>query len=122
MPGLPIANLLLSSQGLAEHKDELGAPLCPCRHYDDKKLEAEQGFWNCPCVPMRERKVASQMSCGQSIHMPIQNARYVMSLCFAQPHSAGMALDILNPSTSEVQFLVLIYDTDLCRSVTACSS
>ena len=44
-------------QGLAEHKDELGVPLCPCRHYDDKKLEAEQGFWNCPCVPMRERKV-----------------------------------------------------------------
>ena len=43
-------------QGLAEHKDELGAPLCPCRHYDDKALEAEQGFWNCPCVPMRERK------------------------------------------------------------------
>lgn len=45
------------SQGLAEHKDELGAPLCPCRHYDDKQAEAEQGFWNCPCVPMRERKV-----------------------------------------------------------------
>ena len=44
-------------QGLAEHKDELGAPLCPCRHYDDKQMEAQQGFWNCPCVPMRERKV-----------------------------------------------------------------
>jgi len=44
-------------QGLAEHKDELGAPLCPCRHYDDKAAEAQQGFWNCPCVPMRERKV-----------------------------------------------------------------
>ena len=43
-------------QGLAEHKETLGAPLCPCRHYDDKELEAEQGFWNCPCVPMRERK------------------------------------------------------------------
>ncbi|GAB5366257.1 hypothetical protein AAMO2058_001128700 [Amorphochlora amoebiformis] len=43
-------------KGLAEHKDTLGAPLCPCRHYDDKKAEAEQGFWNCPCVPMRERK------------------------------------------------------------------
>ena len=43
-------------QGLAEHKDELGAPLCPCRHYDDKVAEAENGFWNCPCVPMRERK------------------------------------------------------------------
>ncbi|KAK9811766.1 hypothetical protein WJX72_009689 [[Myrmecia] bisecta] len=43
-------------KGLAQHKDELNAPLCPCRHYDDKKAEAEQGFWNCPCVPMRERK------------------------------------------------------------------
>ncbi|KAF3444702.1 hypothetical protein FNV43_RR14395 [Rhamnella rubrinervis] len=43
-------------KGLAEHKDTLGAPLCPCRHYDDKPAEAGQGFWNCPCVPMRERK------------------------------------------------------------------
>lgn len=43
-------------KGLAEHKDSLGAPLCPCRHYDDKQAEAVQGFWNCPCVPMRERK------------------------------------------------------------------
>lgn len=34
-------------------------PLCPCRHYDDKKMEAEQGFWNCPCVPMRERKASN---------------------------------------------------------------
>ena len=47
-------------KGLAEHKDELGAPLCPCRHYDDKAAEAEQGFWNCPCVPMRERKVRAR--------------------------------------------------------------
>ncbi|CAL0298985.1 unnamed protein product [Lupinus luteus] len=43
-------------KGLADHKDSLGAPLCPCRHYDDKAAEASQGFWNCPCVPMRERK------------------------------------------------------------------
>jgi len=43
-------------QGLAVHKDELGAPLCPCRHYDDKAAEVANGFWNCPCVPMRERK------------------------------------------------------------------
>ncbi|GLC38614.1 hypothetical protein PLESTB_000452600 [Pleodorina starrii] len=43
-------------QGLAEHKDTLGAALCPCRHYDDKEAEAQQGYWNCPCVPMRERK------------------------------------------------------------------
>ncbi|KXZ44280.1 hypothetical protein GPECTOR_70g511 [Gonium pectorale] len=43
-------------QGLAEHKETLGAALCPCRHYDDKEAEAAQGYWNCPCVPMRERK------------------------------------------------------------------
>ena len=24
-------------EGLARHKDEYGAPLCPCRHYDDKE-------------------------------------------------------------------------------------
>ena len=29
--------------------------LCNYRHYDDKAAEAGQGFWNCPCVPMRER-------------------------------------------------------------------
>lgn len=43
-------------EGLAKHKDELGAPLCPCRHYEDKEAEVKATFWNCPCVPMRERK------------------------------------------------------------------
>ncbi|MBF2056245.1 MAG: ferredoxin--nitrite reductase [Cyanobacterium sp. T60_A2020_053] len=43
-------------QGLAEHKQELGAPLCPCRYYEDKEAEVKNTFWNCPCVPMRERK------------------------------------------------------------------
>ena len=43
-------------QGLARHKDELGGALCPCRHYEDKQAEVSQAFWNCPCVPMRERK------------------------------------------------------------------
>jgi ferredoxin-thioredoxin reductase catalytic chain len=42
-------------KGLAEHKITLGAPLCPCRFYDDKEAEAKDGYWNCPCVPMRER-------------------------------------------------------------------
>lgn len=42
-------------EGLAKHKDELGAPLCPCRHYEDKEAEAAAAYWNCPCVPMRER-------------------------------------------------------------------
>ncbi|WP_204104126.1 MULTISPECIES: ferredoxin-thioredoxin reductase catalytic domain-containing protein [Spirulina sp. CCY15215] len=43
-------------EGLAKHKDELGSPLCPCRHYEDKEAEVKVAFWNCPCVPMRERK------------------------------------------------------------------
>jgi len=43
-------------EGLAKHKEELGAPLCPCRHYEDKEAEVKATFWNCPCVPMRERK------------------------------------------------------------------
>ena len=43
-------------KGLAEHKVTLGTPLCPCRFYEDKESEAKDGYWNCPCVPMRERK------------------------------------------------------------------
>ena len=43
-------------EGLAKHKDELGSPLCPCRHYEDKEAEVKNTFWNCPCVPMRERR------------------------------------------------------------------
>jgi ferredoxin-thioredoxin reductase catalytic chain len=43
-------------KGLAEHKETLGAALCPCRHYEDKAAEAASAYWNCPCVPMRERK------------------------------------------------------------------
>ncbi|GMP29059.1 hypothetical protein CsSME_00004331 [Camellia sinensis var. sinensis] len=43
--------------GLTDHKNSLGALLwlfC-FRHYDEKAIEAGQGFWKCPCVPMRER-------------------------------------------------------------------
>lgn len=42
-------------KGLADHKVSLGTPLCPCRFYEDKEKEAKEGYWNCPCVPMRER-------------------------------------------------------------------
>ena len=74
--GLPV-------QGLAEHKDELGAPLCPCRHYDDKAAEAQQGFWNCPCVPMRERKVhALRLPCksSPSYSQPDQNMSWPQNI------------------------------------------
>lgn len=43
-------------EGLSKHKDQYGSPLCPCRHYDNKNLEVQSAYWNCPCVPMRERK------------------------------------------------------------------
>nr|QCI09107.1 ferredoxin thioreductase subunit b [Inkyuleea mariana] len=43
-------------EGLAKHKDQYGSPLCPCRHYEDKLKEVSNTYWNCPCVPMRERK------------------------------------------------------------------
>ena len=43
-------------EGLAKHKDQYGSPLCPCRHYEDKAVEVLNAYWNCPCVPMRERK------------------------------------------------------------------
>lgn len=43
-------------EGLAKHKNQYGAPLCPCRHYDDKPKEVANTYWNCPCVPMRERR------------------------------------------------------------------
>lgn len=43
-------------EGLAKHKDQYGAPLCPCRHYEDKLKEVTNNYWNCPCVPMRERR------------------------------------------------------------------
>lgn len=43
-------------EGLANHKDKYGSPLCPCRHYENKVLEVQSSYWNCPCVPMRERK------------------------------------------------------------------
>ena len=43
-------------QGLAKNKPLFGAPLCPCRYYDNKDDEISLAYWNCPCVPMRERK------------------------------------------------------------------
>ena len=52
----PSSPPFLLCSGLAKHKDELGAPLCPCRHYEDKAAEVQLAYWNCPCVPMRERK------------------------------------------------------------------
>lgn len=43
-------------QGLIVNKTQFGAPLCPCRYYDNKEDEISLAYWNCPCVPMRERK------------------------------------------------------------------
>jgi ferredoxin-thioredoxin reductase catalytic chain len=42
--------------GLAQHLDELGKPLCPCNFYPDKKAEAEKRTWICACEEMKEYK------------------------------------------------------------------
>jgi ferredoxin-thioredoxin reductase catalytic chain len=42
--------------GLTLNKEKYGAPLCPCRYYDNKEDEISLAYWNCPCIPMRERK------------------------------------------------------------------
>ena len=56
-------------KGLAEHKVALGAPLCPCRHYDDKRAEVKRAYWNCPCVPMQQEK-----KCHCMLFLPEDNA------------------------------------------------
>lgn len=43
-------------EGLTQNKIDFGSPLCPCRYYDNKQEEVNSSYWNCPCVPMRERK------------------------------------------------------------------
>jgi ferredoxin-thioredoxin reductase catalytic chain len=43
-------------RGLAENKKLYGAPLCPCRSYEDPKKEVKRGHMNCPCEPMRKEK------------------------------------------------------------------
>nr|YP_009393463.1 ferredoxin thioreductase subunit b [Bostrychia simpliciuscula]ARW62025.1 ferredoxin thioreductase subunit b [Bostrychia simpliciuscula] len=55
-------------EGLAKNKDQYGAPLCPCRHYDNKVKEVANTYWNCPCVPMRERR-----ECHCMLFLPSQS-------------------------------------------------
>jgi ferredoxin-thioredoxin reductase catalytic chain len=43
-------------QGLAQHLDELGKPLCPCNFYPDKKAEAQKREWICACDEMKTYK------------------------------------------------------------------
>lgn len=42
--------------GLARNIDEVGRPLCPCNHYDDKAEEAKSSVWSCPCEEMQRWK------------------------------------------------------------------
>jgi len=39
--------------GLAQHVDDLGRPLCPCRFYPDKHEEIKHRTWICPCDDMQ---------------------------------------------------------------------
>lgn len=71
-------------EGLAKHKDQYGSPLCPCRHYENKTLEVLSSYWNCPCVPMRERK-----ECHCMLFLQTDNE-------FAGPDNQISTLDLLN--------------------------
>lgn len=71
-------------EGLAKHKDQYGSPLCPCRHYENKTLEVLSSYWNCPCVPMRERK-----ECHCMLFLQPDNE-------FAGSNKQISALDLLN--------------------------
>ncbi|XXG82977.1 hypothetical protein AAC387_Pa10g0846 [Persea americana] len=81
-------------KGLADHKDSLGAPLCPCRHYDDKAAEAGQGFWNCPCVPMRESNSLDRKECHCMLFLTPDND-------FAGSEQA-ISLEEIRESTSNI--------------------
>ena len=39
--------------GLAQHLDQLGRPLCPCRFYPDKIEEIKHRTWVYPCEDMQ---------------------------------------------------------------------
>jgi len=39
--------------GLAQHLDDLGRPLCPCRFYPDKSEEVQHRTWICACDDMQ---------------------------------------------------------------------
>jgi ferredoxin-thioredoxin reductase catalytic chain len=75
-------------EGLARHKDDLGAALCPCRHYEDKEAEVAQAFWNCPCVPMRERKECHCMLFLTEDN-PFKGERQTISLEEIKTHATG---------------------------------
>ena len=75
-------------EGLARHKDELGGALCPCRHYEDKEAEVAQAFWNCPCVPMRERKECHCMLFLTDDN-PFRGEKQTITLEEVKAHCAG---------------------------------
>ncbi len=55
--------------GLTINKEKYGSPLCPCRYYDNKEDEISLSYWNCPCIPMRERR-----ECHCMLFLPSGNA------------------------------------------------
>jgi ferredoxin-thioredoxin reductase catalytic chain len=75
-------------EGLARHKDELGGALCPCRHYEDKEAEVQQAFWNCPCLPMRERKECHCML-FLTEENPFRGESQTISIEEIQAHTSG---------------------------------
>ena len=92
-------------RGLAEHKAALGAPLCPCRNYVDKEAEAKSGYWNCPCVPMREPVWKSTPSSGRRMDATHRRERHECHCMLFLPEEHGFAGDSDHIDLPEVEEL-----------------
>ena len=93
-------------RGLAEHKAALGAPLCPCRNYVDKEAEAKSGYWNCPCVPMREPAWKSNRSrTSRRWRVPHRRERHECHCMLFLPEEHGFAGDSDHIDLPEVEEL-----------------
>ncbi|MCG8533117.1 MAG: ferredoxin:thioredoxin reductase [Desulfovibrionales bacterium] len=57
--------------GLANHIDTLGKPLCPCRFYPDKQEEIKSRTWLCPCEDMKKYKYCHCMLFVTEDGMPV---------------------------------------------------
>ena len=67
--------------------------------------EAKQGFWNCPCVPMRERKVSVQQTWFAGNALAVQ-------LCITTSHTAATKSHIALPVQECHCMLFLTEDND----------
>jgi hypothetical protein len=71
-----------------------------CRHYDDKVAEVQQGFWNCPCVPMRERWVCLNLP---HLAVPVYGAFCSVNvIIFSKNIATYIQFDIVHTNSAHI--------------------